>query len=204
MFCIENYKKLTASFYQRDVLIVAKELLGKYFVKKDKANFLAGKIVEVEAYNGKFDSAAHTFIGKTERNKVMFENGGLLYVYFTYGNHFCCNVVTGKKDDGCAVLIRAVEPVLSVDSLYLNRFNDNNILQKNIYSVTNGPGKLCQAFGINKSHNGVNLCRDEIFILNERKIPDKNIVQTTRIGIKKSIELPWRFFINNNPYVSKK
>ena len=91
-----NQKKLNRNFYTRELLTVAKELLGKILVKKDKGQILSGRIVEVEAYDGSIDEAAHTFIGKTKRNEIMFGIGGFLYVYFTYGAHFCCNIVTEK------------------------------------------------------------------------------------------------------------
>src|SRR5512146_1802761 len=100
---LTNLKKLGYSFYNRDLLVVARELLGKIIVKTDGKKLLAGKIVEVEAYDGRVDEAAHTFIGKTKRNEIMFGTGGYFYVYFTYGAHFCCNIVTGKKGHGTAV-----------------------------------------------------------------------------------------------------
>ena len=104
-------KILTRNFYLRPVITVAKDLLGKVLIKKEGKKILAARIVEVEAYDGSIDEAAHTFKGKTVRNEVMFNEGGYLYVYFTYGVHFCCNVVTGKQNHGTAVLIRAVEPL---------------------------------------------------------------------------------------------
>ena len=103
--------KLEKEFYCRNLLVVAKDLLGKILVKKNGKEILAGKIVEVEAYDGSTDQAAHSYGRITPRNKIMFEDGGFLYVYFTYGAHHCCNVITGKKGKGTAVLIRAVEPV---------------------------------------------------------------------------------------------
>ena len=201
---IPSHKKLTKKFYKRNVLTVAKELLGKVFVVKKKKQYLCGKIVEVEAYDGSIDQAAHTYIGKTKRNEIMFEEGGLLYVYFTYGMYYCCNVVTGEKDERTAILLRAVEPIEGTDTIALNRFGKTNISSKEKLNLTSGPGKLCMAFKINKKHNGTDLTSDNIFILNNRKIPEDKIVTTTRIGIKKSIELPWRFYIKDNPYVSKK
>lgn len=197
-------QKLAKSFYKRDVHTVAKELLGKIFVRKIHNKILSGKIVEVEAYDGSIDESAHSFIGKTKRNEVMFKGGGFLYVYFTYGMHYCANVVTGNENDGCAVLIRAMEPIDGIDLMAINRFNKTDIMQKEKINLTNGPAKICQAFNITKNENGISLLDDEIFILNSPKIQEKNISVAKRIGIKKSVDLPWRYFIKDNPYVSKK
>ena len=197
-------EKLGKSFYLRDPLTVARDLLGKIFVKKEKNNILLGRIVEVEAYDGAIDESAHSYIGKTKRNAVMFEEGGLLYVYFTYGVHFCANVVTGKKDEGTAVLLRAFEPLNNFELLAQRRFGKKDITLKEKINLTNGPGKICQAFGISREENGESLLGDKIYILDSVEVPENKIVQTTRIGIKKSTELPWRFYISNNPYVSRK
>ena len=196
-------KKLKRNFYTRDLQIVAKELLGKIIVKKDGESILSGKIVEVEAYDGEIDEASHAFIGKTERTKIMFNEGGYFYVYFTYGAHYCCNVVTGKKGKGTAVLIRAVEPVQGIRTMTKNRFG-YLINEKDKIKLTNGPGKVCKAFGISKEHYGADLTGENIFIVNMPKINDEEIVITKRVGIKKSVDLAWRYYIKNNPYVSKK
>ncbi len=196
--------KLSRDFYTRDVIVVAKNLLGKILVKNYRNKVLAGKIVEVEAYDGTIDEAAHTFIGKTKRNEIMFDEGGFIYVYFTYGAHFCCNVVTGVKGIGTAVLIRAVEPLLGIEDMSNNRFGHNLLNEKEKIKLTNGPGKLCKAFNIDRSYNAIDLTGDEIFLLNQKKISVNKIVVAQRIGIKKSIHLPWRFYIKDNPYVSRK
>ncbi|HEY6906028.1 MAG TPA: DNA-3-methyladenine glycosylase [Ignavibacteriaceae bacterium] len=201
---LTGLKKLNYSFYQRDLLVVASELPGKILVKADGKKLLAGKIVEVEAYDGRIDQAAHTFIGKTRRNAIMFGAGGYFYVYFTYGAHFCCNIVTGEEGHGTAVLIRAVEPVAGIEQMALNRYGKDLVNEKEKYNLTSGPGKVCRAFGITGEYYGEDLVNGRIYLLNQRKIPEKNIVRTTRIGIKKSTELNWRFYIRNNPFVSKK
>lgn len=199
-----NQAKLPLEFYTRDVHTVAKELLGKLFVRKIKDNFLVGKIVEVEAYDGRVDEAAHSFNGKTKRNEIMFQGGGRLYVYFTYGMHYCSNVVTGKVDEGTAVLLRAMEPVEGIEFLALNRFGRKNITEKEKINLTNGPAKICQAFKITRKENGILLTDNEIFILNQSEIKRSQIQTSRRIGIKKSVDLPWRYFIKDNPFISKK
>jgi DNA-3-methyladenine glycosylase len=197
-------KKLKRKFYTRDVLIVARELLGKILVKDENEIILSGKIVEVEAYDGEVDEASHTFIGKTKRNEIMFGEGGFFYVYFTYGNHFCCNVVTGINGKGTAVLIRAVEPLTGESVMIRNRFGRELKNEKEKFNLTSGPGKVCQAFSITKKHYGIDLTGNEIYILDNKKLTEEEIGISQRIGIKKSVHLPWRFFIKNNQYISRK
>lgn len=198
-------RKLNRDFYKRELITVARELLGKILVKKrDNGSLLAGRIVEVEAYDGSIDEAAHTFRGKTPRNEVMFREGGYLYVYFTYGMYFCCNVVTGMENEGKAVLIRAIEPIEGTKEMALNRFQKDFFNDRELCNLTNGPGKLCMALGITKVYNGTDLSGDEIYLMDNNKIPEMNIVAARRIGITKSIDLPWRFYIKNNPFVSRK
>lgn len=191
--------KLNKDFYLQDTLVVAQQLLGKYLYRKYKAQYLVGKIVETEAYKDN-DPASHAFKGKTRRNEVMFWEGGHLYVYFTYGMHYCCNVVTEKEGSGCAVLIRAVEPVEGLDTMIkLRKFNGAKI-----YDLTNGPAKLCQAFNITKKDNGKYLNDEEIFIV-DSEINLKNLIigRSQRIGIKEGIEKQWRYFIKNSPWLSR-
>ena len=197
-------KKLNRSFYRGELLQVAKSLLGKILVKVDRKISLSGKIVEVEAYHGDFDKAAHSYNGMTERTKIMFEEGGYLYVYFTYGAHNCCNVVTGKKGQGTAVLIRAVEPLTGIEKMIKNRFGRKLKNEKEIFNLTSGPGKICKSFGINRKHSGTDLTGDEIFILEGEKIKSEDIGISKRIGISKSVDLPWRFFIKDNQFLSRK
>lgn len=196
--------KLERDFYCRNLLVVAKELLGKILVKKNGRQILAGKIVEVEAYDGATDEAAHSFRGITPRNKIMFGSGGYLYVYITYGTHHCCNVVTGIRGKGTAVLIRAVEPVYGIKKMMLNRFDRTNLTEKEIYNLTSGPGKICQAFGLDRGHSGIDLTGKKIFLLDQPKIKKSLIGISKRIGISKSVNLPWRFFIKDNPFLSRK
>jgi len=196
--------KLNKSFYRRDLLTVAKELLGKVLVKKNSKRMLMAKIVEVEAYDGKIDKAAHSYVGKTERNKVMFNEGGFLYVYLSYGVHHCCNVVTGFEDKGTAVLIRAVEPLKGIDLMIKNRFGRKLKNDTEIINLTSGPGKVCKALGINKNNSGIDLTGDEIFLLDQPKLKTSEIGISKRIGITKSTNYQWRFYIKENQYLSRK
>ena len=198
-------KKLPRTFYTRPTLSVAKSLLGKILVRRIGQTTLSGKIVEVEAYLGKKDPASHAYRGKTRRNEVMFGEGGHLYVYFTYGMHFCANVVTGKRDFGEAVLIRAIEPLDGIELMKRNRgFTDVRHFQGVglLYTLTNGPAKLCEAFGIKRQENGTNLRGDKIFLI-EGESPKSAIGTSTRIGITRGKEKKWRFFLKGNEWVSR-
>lgn len=191
-----NYKPLKQNFYKRDTLTVAKELLGKIIVKFEKEKILTGIIVETEAYTGNNDPASHSYPGITERNRVMFEEGGKIYVYFVYGNHFCFNIVTESKGFGSAVLIRAIEPVEGIDIMKKRRPK-----AKVIYELTNGPGKFCSAFGINRKYNGYDLTSGSIILTNGKT--DADIIISPRIGIEKGNNLLYRFFIRDNKFVSR-
>jgi len=190
-------KKLLKSFYTRGAVTVAKDLIGKILVHKFDNKILSGIIVETEAYTGKNDPASHSFIGKTKRNEVMFEEGGKSYVYFTYGNHYCFNVVTGKKDHGNAVLIRALQPLEGIGIMRKNRGTED------IYNLTSGPGKLAQALGIDKKLYGANLTGNVIYLTEAGKSGKLKITRSKRIGITKNTEKLYRFFAKDNPYVSK-
>lgn len=189
-------KPLKKQFYRRDTIKVAKELLGKIIVKTEKDRILSGMIVETEAYTGENDPASHSHNGITKRNNVMFEDGGKAYVYFVYGNHFCFNIVTEKKGTGSAVLIRAVEPLDGIEIMKNRRPK-----AKDIYNLTNGPGKFCSAFGINKKHNGLELTEGQIILTNSQK--KFGILKSQRIGIEKGKQLQYRFFINGSKFVSE-
>lgn len=204
MIGLSKQSKLTSTFYNHPTEQIATDLLGKIFVRKVSNKFFAGRIVETEAYLSHNDEASHSYSGKSNRNKTMFNSSGFLYVYQIYGIHFCCNVVTGEQNEGSAVLIRAIEPIENIEIMGLNRFGDTSITHRNLTNLTNGPAKLCQALSINLSDDGINLQGDEIYILDSPNISNSNIIKTTRIGITKSIELPLRFYIKDNSFVSKK
>ena len=201
-------KPLPRSFYLRPTLQVARDLLGKHIVRKVGNKLLIGKIVEVEAYC-KGDPASHAFRGRTKRNDVMFWEGGHLYVYFTYGMHFCANVVTGNEGIGEAVLIRAVEPLVGIEVMKKNRYDSNKSLnlqsldRKSIINLTNGPAKFCKAFILARHENGLDLCDSEVGIANGKPFLSKLIIRSSRVGIQQGVEKKWRFFIAGNPWVSK-
>ncbi|MEJ5263119.1 MAG: DNA-3-methyladenine glycosylase [Ignavibacterium sp.] len=200
---LSTLKKLPKNFYKRPVLTVAKELLGKIIVKHEGKKILAGKIVEVEAYDGNLDEASHSFKGKTKRNEVMFREGGYFYVYFTYGVHHCCNVVTGEEGHGAAVLIRALEPIEGIQTMALRRFGKRKIDERQFINLTNGPGKICQAFAFDRTYSGLDLTGDKVYIIDMPLIKKSQIGISKRIGISKSTELPWRFFIKDSKFLSR-
>lgn len=194
-------KPLPCSFYQRPTLEVAKELLGKgLFVKNRSGSFLC-RIVEVEAYLAEDDPASHSFRGPTPRNAPMFCEGGTAYVYFTYGMHFCMNVVTEPSGKGAAVLFRASEPLSGIKEMQKNRKLKGEVPLKNLCS---GPAKLTQALGINLKDNKRTFFCPELKLIDLRQdLSDSQIVSTPRIGISKGTELPFRFIIKDSPWISK-
>jgi DNA-3-methyladenine glycosylase len=194
-------KKLPRSFYTRSALLVAQDLLGKILVRKIGKSILSGKIVEVEAYLGVKDQASHAYRGKTKRNEVMFREGGYLYVYFTYGMHFCANIVTGEQDEGEAVLIRALEPVTGIEVMKRNRGFAKSA--GTTHTLTNGPAKLCQALGIGRKENGTDLLGNKIFVVDGDSIPKSSIGASIRIGISRGKEKKWRFYMKGNNWVSR-
>lgn len=189
-------KKLDPSFYQKPTLEVARSLLGKILVRRIGDQIVTGKIVETEAYLPANDAACHAFRGKTERNKHMFGPPGTIYVFFTYGCHFMLNVVTEAEGEGAAVLIRAIEPLSGIDVLMARRKT------KSAINLSNGPGKLAKAFDIDRKISGESLQSDIIYIVDAPELTKEQISISARVGITKSIELPWRFFIKDNPFVS--
>lgn len=196
-------QKLPPSFYNRSTKTVAKELLGKRLVRvTDQGVRLSGLIVEVEAYLGIKDKAAHTFgRRRTPRNEVMWGEGGIAYVYFIYGIHYCLNAVTRSHGQPEAVLIRALQCEEGLEVIRARRKVKNEI------HYASGPGKLCQALGIDRSLNGISLQSDNLFIENTGlKIPTSRIVATSRIGVDyagKAKDWPLRFYIKGNKAVSK-
>ena len=192
-------KKIPRSFYLRETPAVARELLGKYLIRRHRRTLLIAKIVETEAYCAD-DPASHSFRGRTRRNEVMFGEGGHLYVYFTYGMHFCANIVTREEGNGEAVLIRAVEPLEGIGVMKQNRPAGGDTL----YNLTNGPAKFCQAFGISGKQNGTDLLGDDIYLTEGEDLRRSEILSSGRVGIRSGVEQQWRFFIGDNPFVSRR
>jgi DNA-3-methyladenine glycosylase len=198
-------KKIPESFYQRDnVLIVAKELLGKILVTKFDGIETSGRIVEVEAYNGEIDKASHAYGGRrTNRTEVMYTHGGVAYVYLCYGIHHLFNVVTNNKDIPHAILVRALEPLKGIEGMLL-RTNK----EKLDFSLTKGPGNVSKALGIQTKHTGISLLSKELYIADDgTNYTNKQIVASPRIGVDyagKDAELKYRFYIKGNLYVSGK
>jgi DNA-3-methyladenine glycosylase len=174
---------------------VAPQLLGSLLRRELNGNIITVRIVEVEAYD-QTDVASHSYNGETLRTKVMFGEAGHLYVYFTYGMHFCCNIVVGNIGYGSAVLIRAVEPIDGLEFMQKNR-------DKVGIEISNGPAKLCQALAIDTSLNGHNLQKKPLRLYANKPLHKNKITQTTRIGISKGLAMPWRYYITANPYVSR-
>lgn len=184
-------------FLKASSLDVAPRLLGYLLCRRTAQGTIKVRIVETEAYHQE-DPASHSYRGITPRTAPMFEAGGRLYVYFTYGMHYCLNIVVGQKGVGEAVLIRAVEPIEGIEIMQQNRgITDIN-------NLTNGPGKLAQALGIRDTKlSGKILNKSSIWLEEpDIAISPGDIVTATRIGIKQAVELPWRFYISGNPFVS--
>ena len=201
---LHNHEKLSNEFYQHeDVLGIARSLIGKQIFTQIDGYLTGGIIAETEAYNGISDRASHAYGGrKTNRTEVMYREGGIAYVYFSYGMHYLFNVVTGKKDNPQAVLIRGIIPTIGIETI-LKRRN-----QVKINSATvNGPAKLCQALGISLKQNTISLRSDTLWIEEARKIGPGEIFITTRVGIDYAgddASLPYRFILMDKDYRTAK
>ncbi len=176
--------------------ICAQKLLGCEIVRTVNGKTLRGRIVETEAYD-QTDAASHSFRGVTSRTQVMFGPPGFAYVYFTYGMHFCMNVVVGGAGHGSAVLIRALEPLEGLENMKENRHQESK------QQLCNGPAKLCQALRIDRDLNGHYLNKKPLQLIAGQTVSKNDIVVTTRIGINQDTHRLWRFYIKDNPFVSK-
>lgn len=185
------------SFLEGEAAEVAPLLLGCILERTiHNQTKIRVRIVETEAYD-QTDIASHSYKGKTSRTEVMFGSAGHLYVYFTYGMHYCCNIVVGSVGYGAAVLIRAVEPIDGRDAMAARRPG------KNGSELSNGPAKLCQALAIDMQLNGHDLRYDPLRLVRQERLPLHKIIQTTRIGLRHAKETPWRFYVAGNSYVSR-
>lgn len=192
-------KRLDRPFFAQDTLTVARELLGQRLVRVlDDGQRLAGIIVETEAYIGEDDEACHASRGQTARNTVMYDGAGLVYVYLIYGMYHCLNVVTEDQGFPAAVLIRALEPQEGVERM--REFRSGQPDER----LTSGPGRLCQALAIDRTHNGLDLCSHERLFIEEGRAPAR-VATSPRIGIsadQMAQNRPWRFFSADNAFVS--
>ncbi len=194
--------KFNRNFYLNDPFVLADNLLGATLHTKIEDEVVSGKIVELEVYLGTTDKASHAYGGRrTTRTEVMYHSGGIAYVYFIYGMYSLFNIVTGTKGVPHAILIRALEPIAGIDIMKRRRKNDN------IFSLTSGPGKLCTALKITRNHNGIDLTGNTIWINSpEKRVTDNKIIMAKRVGIDYAEEYRdklWRFYIKDNPHVSK-
>lgn len=189
---------LKRDFYDRETETVARELLGKVLECRTPEGFTSGIIVETEAYVGEHDPACHAAAGRTRRTEPLYGRPGLSYVYFIYGIHWCFNAVTRAEGLPSAVLVRAVEPLAGIELMHERRGPGVRGV-----AVANGPGKLCEALGIDGSMNALSLQRGSLVIREGRDIDAEQIVAGPRIGISKAVEWPLRFFVAGNAWVSR-
>ncbi len=214
-------RALPREFYLEETVEAARRLLNCVLVHETPEGLAAGRITETEAYTHD-DPASHAYRGKTARNAVMFGPAGHAYVYFTYGMHYCFNVVTASEGTADAVLIRAVEPIEGLElmsrrrglpeeeiSRLLRADADPKMRQRWAFSLCGGPGKLCQAFGISRAEDGLDVTAPgRLWVAPPRPefsgIGAEAIAATPRVGIRQAVETPWRFTLRNDPYVSRK
>lgn len=202
-------KKLSREFYNRDSILVAKELLGKVLVHEVDRQRISAKIIEAEAYMGVEDKAAHSYGGKrTPRVEVMYGDPGFSYIFLIYGMYCCFNIVTSEKGKPQAVLIRAAEPLEGMEWMAQRRFGRSyeQLIKSQRRGLSNGPGKLCGALSLDRSFNGIDLCGNEVYV-EEGKSEKLSIVTTKRIGVdyaEEAKDYPWRFYIADNEYISVK
>ena len=196
-------RKLPHEFYTRsNVLKVARDLLGKLLVVPDpNGNRVSGMIVEVEAYRGPEDRASHAYGGRrTNRTETMYRQGGVAYVYFVYGMYYQFNVVSNVENTPHAILLRALQPIEGIEIMRNRRHSQPD------HNLTNGPGKLCIAMGIDKQLDGADLLDNHVWLEDFEKVSTSRTAKGPRIGIdyaEEWIEKPWRFWIRENPYVSR-
>jgi len=192
--------KIQRSFYAQPTIEVARQLLGKYLVRKHPVGTTVGKIVETEAYVGPHDLACHASKGRTARTEVMFGPPGHAYVYFIYGVYYCLNIVTEEIGHASAVLIRALEPIDGVELMQKRRRVEE------LRKLASGPGKLCLAMSIDKALNGADMSRGSVLYVEDRGGQAPNIIARPRVGVDyadKWKDKPWRFLIRGSEFVSK-
>jgi DNA-3-methyladenine glycosylase len=190
-------RPLPRSFYARPSLVVARDLLCRLLVRRLPEATLVARIVECEAYQ-EDDPASHSYRGPTARTEVMFGRPGRLYVYFTYGMHYCMNVVTGQDGEGSAVLLRAAEPIQGLESMAERRGASDPRL------LCAGPARLTRAFGIGRADNGIDLVDGgDLLVAAGAPVPDEEVGAGPRVGIRSATDRPWRFFELGSRFVSR-
>jgi len=191
-------KILSRDFYNRETEVVARDMLGTVLECETEDGIASGIIVETEAYLGEHDLACHAAAGRTARTEHLYGPPGIAYVYFIYGMYWCFNAVTRQAGQPSAVLVRALEPLDGIALMHKRRPRI-----KNEADLTNGPGKLCLALGIDGKHNWNALDRPPLVIRSGEPVPDREVSVTPRIGITQSADWPLRWFVTASPYVSK-
>jgi DNA-3-methyladenine glycosylase len=191
-------RPLPSSFYNRDTELVARELLGAVLECHTPEGVVAGRIVETEAYLGEHDLACHAAVGRTTRTDPLYGPPGIAYVYLIYGMYWCFNAVTRAEHAPSAVLVRAVEPLVGVEVMRARRPK----VRRDV-DLTNGPGKVCLALGIDARHNRLSLDQAPLLIRAGEPVGDRDVTITPRIGITQAADWPLRWFVTRNPYVSK-
>ena len=189
--------RLRRSFFARDPVVLARDLLGCVLFYRTPDGLLAGRIVETEAYTGAADPASHAFRGRTARNMVMFGPAGHAYVYFSYGMHYCLNVTAERAGTAGAVLIRALEPLAGID--LIRAHGDHGPAAR----LLSGPGKIGRGFGLTLQDNGRDFTRGALGISAGTPAPDGQVAVSRRIGISRAVELPYRFTVVGSASVSR-
>ncbi len=209
-FSVAHLNSIVREFFDRDPRVVARELLGKILIRRERRTIIAARIVETEAYMGTGDPAAHAAAGRTARNAVLFGPPGFAYVYFIYGNHYCLNVSCLPEGDAGCVLIRALEPLAGIEQMArargLPHVSFANVGHRELRLLTSGPGRLAQALGITRERdNGKDLldATSDLQMMDDGFVPAK-VVSTPRVGITKAAEHLYRYVIAGSEFVSGK
>ena len=199
-------RPLPREFFARETELVARAMLGTVLQCQTAAGRTAGRIVETEAYLGPTDAASHAVVGLTDRTRHLFGPPGTSYVYFIYGVHWCFNAVSGRRNGGAAVLVRALEPLEGLSLMRARRWSGHESeksLSRSDRQLTSGPGKLCEALGIDGHYSGLSLQRLPLVLRRGREIPDADVAVSRRVGISRATEGMLRFYVKGSEFVSR-
>ena len=202
----DSRRPLPRAFYARETGLVARAMLGTVLQCETSDGRAAGRIVETEAYLGPTDAASHAVVGLTDRTRDLFGAPGTSYVYFIYGVHWCFNAVSWRRNGGAAVLVRAIEPLEGLSLMRARRWSARQRdadMPKIDRNLTNGPGKLCEALGIDGTFSGLALQRLPLVVRRGREVPDADVVVSRRVGITRATEGMLRYFVKSNEFVSR-